>query len=83
MRTTAPAAGIVLLIMAAVGFDSGVAGLADALLWGIAYANFYLVGCIIGWVLAWLTRGWEPPPFVWKWFDFFAPPGDRREDIGA
>ena len=81
MRRTAPAAGIVLLILVAVGLDSGVSGLTDAFLWGIAYANFLLLGCILGWLLARLTPGWEPPAFVWRWFDFFRRPADRGRSV--
>lgn len=78
MRRTAVAASIVLLSSVGIGLDSGVAGLTDALLWAIAYMNFLLFGCILGWVLARLTPGWEPPAFVWRRFDFFTRPADRE-----
>jgi hypothetical protein len=38
------------------GAGLGVGGVADALLWGVAYANFLLTGCLLGWLLARLNR---------------------------
>jgi hypothetical protein len=48
------------------------------LLWAVAYADFLLTGWLLGWVLARLTPDWQPPAFVWRWFDFFRRPEDRR-----
>ena len=68
--------------VAAVGgaFLDGGGSLDDLLTWGIAYADFLLVGCLLGWLLARLTPQWQPPEFVWKWFDFFRAPTERERD---
>jgi hypothetical protein len=65
----------------AISVDSAIGGFVDVLLWGTAYLNFLLAGCIVCRLLARFTPGREPPAFAWKWFDFFRRPADREPGV--
>jgi hypothetical protein len=83
MRRTVPALVVGLLLLLAKGLDSGLGGVTNTLLWGVAYADCLLTGWLLGWLLARLTPRWELPSFVWKWFDFFQPPPPEGKDRNA
>ncbi len=83
MRRRLLPAAVTFALAVALILDDGADYLGTSTTWIIAWADLFLIGRLLGWLLAKITPGWDPPGFAWKWFDFFRSPEDCRESTDA